>query len=74
MRPSDLHTGAAQLRDAAEELQTAWADAAELWSDGVSRRFCEMHLEPIGPVVKQALDAVSRMSQLADQIRCDCDE
>lgn len=74
MRQTDLHTDAARLRDALKDLQIAWNDVGEHWNDRVSEKFREDHLDPLGPVLKQSLDAVSRMSQLTDQIRRDCDE
>jgi hypothetical protein len=74
MRSADLHTSAAHIRDAFEDLQAAWLDATELWNDGVSRGFCENHLEPIGPVVKLALDSMGRMSQLVGQMHRDCED
>ncbi|MEM8947284.1 MAG: hypothetical protein AAGD11_19075 [Planctomycetota bacterium] len=70
----DLHTSAARIRKATEDLQIAWQETSEAWSDDVSRKFCEQHLEPIGPAVKISLDAVSRMQQLMNQIRQDCDD
>jgi hypothetical protein len=74
MRPSDLYTSAAHIRDAFEDLQTAWQDAAGAWNDGVSRRFCETHLEPLGPIVKQALEAMSRMSHLVNEMHRQCEQ
>jgi hypothetical protein len=74
MAGSQLYTTAALIRDSFDELQTAWLDAAEHWNDGVSRRFCEIHLEPAGPVVKLALDAISRMSHIIDHMHRDCDQ
>ena len=73
MNPSDLYTSATQIRDAFDDLQKAWQDAAEVWNDGVSRAFCENHLEPLGPVVKLALDSMSRMSQLVRDMQRDCE-
>jgi hypothetical protein len=74
MRPSDLYTSAAHIRDAFDELQTAWHDAAMAWNDGVSRRFCETHLEPMGPIVKQALEAITRMSTLVNEMHRQCEQ
>ena len=74
MKPWDLDTGAAQLRDAMDELQIAWQQTAETWHDGVSQKFCQTHLEPVGPAMKQTLDAVLRMQQLLNQIQRDCEE
>lgn len=73
MRPSDLYTSAAQIRDAYEELQAAWLDASAAWNDGVSRSFCENHLEPLDPVVKLALDSMTRMGVLVDKMHRECE-
>ncbi len=73
MASSNMHTSAAQIRDAMHELQIAWLDAAQHWNDGVSRRFCESHLEPLGPIVKLSLDSISRAAQMIDQMHRDCD-
>jgi hypothetical protein len=74
MRPSDLYSSAAHIRDAFDDLQKAWLDASEQWNDGVSRSFCENHLEPLAPVVKLALDSIGRMSHMVDNMHRDCDE
>ncbi len=73
MRQSDLYTSSAHIRDALDDLQKAWAEASENWNDGVSRSFCENHLEPLGPVVKLALGSIARMSQLVDHMHRDCE-
>jgi hypothetical protein len=73
MRPSDLYTCSAHIRDAFDDLQKAWLEASENWNDGVSRSFCENHLEPLGPVVKLALDSIARMSALVEHMHRDCD-
>jgi hypothetical protein len=73
MRQCDLATGAARIRHALEHLETVWNDAAGQWNDDVSRRFREEHLEPMIPNVKLALDAISRMSLLMDEVERDCE-
>lgn len=74
MRPCDLDTGAAHLRDALDDLQIAWQETSQQWSDGVSQAFCELYLDPVGRSVKIALDEVSRMQQLMNQIHRDCEQ
>ena len=74
MRAADLHTGAAQIRDAMKDLQIAWQETAEQWNDGVSRRFCEQYLEPLGPSVKLSLDALQRLMAVADQMQRECEQ
>ncbi len=64
MRASDLSTSAAHIRDVFDDLQIAWQEASAHWNDEVSRKFCETHLEPLGPVVKQSLDVMARMAIL----------
>jgi len=69
MRPWDLDTSAAQLRKAMEDLQAAWQTADENWQDSVSQKFSETHLQPIGPALKQTLEAVGQMQQLVGQMQ-----
>jgi hypothetical protein len=64
MRPADLATNAAHIRDAFDKLLIAWQEANEQWHDEVARKFCENHLEPLGPVLKLSLDAIARMTQV----------
>ncbi len=73
MRTWDLDTSAARLRKATENLQLAWEITNEHWHDEVSQKFCEQHLEPIGPAMKLSLDAVGRMQQMLRQIQNDCE-
>jgi hypothetical protein len=70
----DLFTGSARIRLALENLHHVWQDAADRWNDPVSRAFLEQHIEPLLPVVKNALDAVGRMQMLLDQAQRDCEE
>jgi hypothetical protein len=74
MKRCDLATGAGRIRYALETLQLSWREIEEEWDDAVSRRFSECHLEPIGPKVKLALDAIERMHMLLTQMQRDCEE
>ena len=69
MRPWDFDTSSGQLRRAIEDLQVAWQETTNQWNDSISQKFCEEHLEPIGPAIKTGLDAIGRMRQLASQIQ-----
>lgn len=72
MRTCDLETDAARLRDAIDELRTAWDEVSDQWNDEVSRGFCERYLEPLAPAFKSSLDAISRMAQLVAQMEREC--
>ncbi len=71
MKPTDLHSGAARIRHALEEMLRAWEDAGDHWNDSVSEGFYRERLEPVLPVIKNTLDAVGRMQTLLDQARRD---
>jgi hypothetical protein len=73
MRKCDMATGAARIRHALKSLETAWNERRDDWNDAVSRGFAEHHLEPMIPQVKQALDAISRMHLLMDEVQRDCE-
>jgi hypothetical protein len=73
MRKCDLSTGAARIRGALENLETVWNEASAGWNDAVSRRFREHHLDPMLPRVKLALDAISRMTLVMDEVERDCE-
>ena len=73
MRRSDLSTGAGRIRYALEHLETVWNESSTEWNDVVSRNFQEYHLEPMLPQIKLALDAISRMSLLINEVERDCE-
>ena len=73
MRKCDLATGAARIQNAIKNLEVVWNDRREEWNDAVSLRFQEHHLEPIIPQAKMALDAISRMHLLLDEVQRDCE-
>ena len=73
MRRCDLSTGAGRIRHSLENLETVWNSISDQWDDSVSRRFRKEHLDPMIPQVKLALDAISRMSLLMDEVERDCE-
>lgn len=73
MRKCDLGTGAARIRTAIKNLEAVWNDRRDEWNDSVSEHFCQHHLEPILPQAKLALDAISRMHLLLDEVQRDCE-
>jgi hypothetical protein len=73
MRKCDLSTPTGRIRYALERLEIVWNESASQWNDAVSRRFQEQHLEPMLPRLKLAMDAISRMSLLIDEVERDCE-
>ncbi len=64
MKAWDIAGGAARLEEAYENLQRAWGDVAEHWTDRTSQGFCSQHLDPVEPRMRRALDAIRRMDEL----------
>jgi hypothetical protein len=73
MRKCDLTTSAGRIRHALKNVESVWHEASDEWNDAVSRRFRELHLDPMIPDVKLALDAISRMHLLLDEVQRDCE-
>lgn len=74
MRRWDLETSEAQMRSAMEDLQRAWQIVSESWNDEVSRQFAERHLQPLVPISRMSLDAITRMKDLVARIQRECEE
>lgn len=74
MKGCDLDSGAARIRLALKDLQETWETTSDEWNDATARAFAEHHLEPLLPVVKTALDAISRMDMLLGQAYRDCEK
>jgi hypothetical protein len=72
MKRFDLHTGAAKLQSALETLQREWQQATDEWRDDVSRKFAENHLDPLGPTIKIAIDAIRRMEAVVARAEREC--
>jgi hypothetical protein len=73
MRKCDLATSAGRIRHALKNLEVVWHEISDQWDDAASRRFREQHLDPMIPDVKLALDAISRMDLLMDEVQRDCE-
>ena len=73
MRKCDMDTGAGRIRHALEHLEIVWNESSAEWSDSVSQRFGEQHLQTMIPRLKLGLDAISRMSLLINEVERDCE-
>jgi len=69
---TDVHTGAARLIDALEQLQVCWEQTTQSWNDEARHHFEEEHLEPIAPAIRQTLDAVNRLGDVLARAERDC--
>ena len=73
MQVVSLSTGPARIREALETLEIAWSETKDEWDDASSRNFEENHVQPIGPKVRQAMDAISRLRDAVARVGRDCE-
>lgn len=74
MRPGDLSTGVARLRDALETLETSWNETSQHWQDVNARRVEEEYLQNIVMSVKLAIESTQRMNDLLARAQRECSE
>ncbi len=67
MKPVDLDSAAGRIHLGLKDLGRVWEESAQEWEDPVSRAFHKERLEPMVPIVKNALDAIGRMRTLLHQ-------
>ena len=72
MRQADFVSPAARLQDAMIQLEQAWLQTKEHWSDPVSRTVEDDYLVPLHNQVSLMLDAVHKVSGVMGQAERDC--
>ncbi len=73
MRIVDLRTPANNLSEAYEQLEAAWANLQEVWSDSAMQAFEDNYFAHIRPRVKMTLEAAGRLSSVLDQAQRECE-
>ncbi len=73
MQIADLSVGSAKLYESIKNLQEAWGETSEYWTDDNARHFLENHLEPISPRVKAAQDAINRLAEVLARAQRECE-
>jgi len=63
----NLSTGAAQLHEALDKLEMAWAETASYWHDSNSKNIEEKFLAPLIPEMRSTMNAIGKMSQVLRQ-------
>jgi hypothetical protein len=74
MRAGNLTSGAAKIREAIDQLESAWKDSQQYWNDANSRHLADDYLIPMTPKIKAALDAVSRMDEVLLRMKIDLND
>ena len=72
MKVVDLHTGAARLSDALDQLEADWSRVELSWKDESRQHFEAEHLAPITPTIRMTLDAVNRLADVLARAEREC--
>ena len=62
MKQGDLSPIVGGLRHAYQDLHQRREEAGQIWSDDVSRRFFETHIDPLEGPTQTALKAMDRLA------------
>jgi len=72
MRNADFISPAARLADAMKQLERAWMETREEWSDSVSQRVEDEYLVPMHGQVQAMLDTVEKLSGVMSKAERAC--
>ena len=72
MRNADFLSPSARLEDALKQLEKAWSDTKEEWSDPVSRKIEDDFLMPLKGQVRAMLDTVEKLSSVMTKAERAC--
>lgn len=68
-----VQTSQARLADAVKQLNVRWNRIRERWDDGVARQVQKEYIDPLGPMVRSAVQALNHVSDLMAAAQRDCD-
>jgi hypothetical protein len=66
--------GSHRLAQCFRLLRDEWLATETTWSDSVRRRFEEQHLLPLESAVDSAVNGISSMAEILEQVRRDCSD
>lgn len=72
MRNADFISPAARLEDALKQLEVAWVETKEDWSDSVSEKVEDNYLLPLKGQIRAMLDTVEKLSGVMSKAERAC--
>ncbi len=72
MKNADFLSPAARLEDALKQLEHAWTETTEEWSDPVSRRVEDVYLMPLKSQIRAMMDTVEKLSGVMARAEREC--
>jgi hypothetical protein len=68
----DLTTAIGTLRDVGDDIRREWEETKPYWNDEDSRNIEQNHLQPFLLELQNAMTAMQRIAELAQQAKRDC--
>ncbi|MCR9201524.1 MAG: hypothetical protein NXI04_23015 [Planctomycetaceae bacterium] len=72
MRNADFHSPMSRLNDAMLQLEAAWRDVQEHWSDGVAQKVEDDYLVPLHSQVQAMNGTVEKLSSVLTKAERAC--
>lgn len=68
-----LSSGASKMQHAMKQLRVKWEETSVVWNDSVSRSIEEDVIEPMRERMTAVQLAISRLSEVLEKAKRDCD-
>lgn len=62
-----------RLQQNYRELMLRWEKANACWNDKVSEDIKKTYLDPLGPKINVAMDAMEKMSKILSKVKRECE-
>ena len=72
MKNADFLSPAARLNDSMKQLEQAWMETREHWSDSVAQRVEDEYLVPLSAEVRAMLDTIEKLSGVLGKAEREC--
>ncbi len=69
-----VQAGANRLRQTFRVLRDQWLVTEATWSDRVRVRFEDRYLAPLEPAADAAINGMTRLAEVLDQVRRECSD
>ena len=66
--------GSTRLNQTVRALKDQWLVTEATWGDAVRQRFEDRYLAPLEPAVDSAINGMSKIAEVLDQVRRDCSD
>jgi hypothetical protein len=74
MPNAKVMAGSNRLKQCLRALRDQWFITEATWSDSVRAKFEDRYLAPLDPAVDAAINGMTKLAEVLDQVRRDCSD